>query len=40
MIKSLVSTALMCCLMIGAEPVYHARFNTVHAAGGLEGGVR
>jgi hypothetical protein len=31
MIKSLVSTALVCCLMIGAEPVYHARFNTAHA---------
>ena len=31
MIRTLLCTALVCSLMIGAAPVYHARFNTVHA---------
>jgi hypothetical protein len=29
--RTMVCTAIVCSLLIGAEPVYHARFNTVHA---------
>ena len=31
MIRTLVFTAFVCTLVLGAEPAYHARFNTVHA---------